>query len=120
LKAGELKLAKGKKEYAEVHSNPFLVAADNVLHGGKSFRRAREEIAKGGKRVANGRNKVAAGQARLDAGELRLKQGNEQLRLAKGARIACGSGAILLLAASIALGFFWRRALIRAFTHTDA
>ncbi len=120
LKAGESKLAKGKQDYADAHSNPFLVAADNVLQGGKGFSDARDQIAAGDKKVEAGQDKVDAGKTRLDAGKLRLEQGKGQLRLAKGARIACGSGAILLFAVAIALGFFWRRSLIRTFTRADA
>jgi hypothetical protein len=61
--------------------------------------------------VAKGEGKVNVGERRLEAGELEVRRGREQLRLAKGARVACALGAAVFAALSIVLGFRWRRAL---------
>ena len=134
LEAGTRELAEGKKEYEQAKDNPFLVLADKLLQGGKGFKEAREQVAKGDKQVAKGDKQVAKGdkqvakgegqvtdgERRLDAGELELRRGSEQLRLAKSARVACAFGAALFASLSIVLGFCWRRSLARIFMHTDA
>ena len=123
LEAGKRELAEGKKEYKQAKDNPFVVLADKLLQGGKGFKEAREQIAKGDKQVAKGggrRGQVTDGERRLDAGELELRRGREQLRLAKGARVACAVGAAFFASLSIVLGFCWRRSLARLFMHTDA
>jgi hypothetical protein len=63
---------------------------------------------------------VTEGERRLDAGELELRRGREQLRLAKGARVACAVGAAFFASLSIVLGVCWRRSLARLFMPTDA
>ena len=120
LEAGKRELAEGKKEYKQAKDNPFVVLADKLLQGGKGFKEAREQIAKGDKQVAKGEGQVTDGERRLDAGELELRRGREQLRLAKGARVACAVGAAFFASLSIVLGFCWRRSLARLFMHTDA
>jgi chromosome segregation ATPase len=120
LEAGERKLSEGKKEYEQAKDNLFLVLADKLLKGGKGFKEAREQIAEGDKQVAEGEGKVNVTGRRLDAGELELRRGREQLRLAKGARVACALGAVFFASLSIVLGFCWRRSLARIFMHTDA
>jgi chromosome segregation ATPase len=134
LEAGKGELAEGKKEYKQAKDNPFVVLADKLLQGGKGFKEAREQIAKGDKQVAKGdkqvvkgdkqaakgEGQVTDGERRLDAGELELRRGREQLRLAKGARVACAVGAAFFASLSIVLGFCWRRSLARIFMHTDA
>ena len=97
-----------------------MVLADKLLQGGKGFKEAREQIAKGDKQVAKGEGQVTEGERRLEAGELELRRGREQLRLAKGARVACAVGAAFFAALSIVLGFCWRRSLARIFMHTGA
>ena len=119
LEAGKRELAEGKKEYEQAKDNPFLVLADKLLQGGKGFKEAREQVAKGDKQVAKGEGQVTDGERRLDAGELELRRGREQLRLAKGARVACAVGAAFFASLSIVLGFCWRRSLARLFMHTD-
>src|ERR687885_403134 len=118
LEAGKRELAEGTKEYKQAKDNPFLVLADQLLQGGKGFKEAREQIAQGDKQVAQGDKQVADGERRLDAGELALRRGREQLRLAKGARVACAVGAAFFAALSIGLGFWWRRSLAGLFMHT--
>ena len=120
LEAGKRELAEGKKEYKQAKDNPFVVLADKLLQGGKGFKEAREQVAKGDKQVAKGEGQVTDGERRLDAGELELRRGREQLRLAKGARVACAVGAAFFASLSIVLGFCWRRSLARLFMHTDA
>jgi chromosome segregation ATPase len=120
LEAGKRELAEGKKEYKQAKDNPFVVLADKLLQGGKGFKEAREQIAKGDKQVAKGEGQVTDGERRLDAGELELRRGREQLRLAKGARVVCAVGAAFFASLSIVLGFCWRRSLARLFMHTDA
>ena len=133
LESGKRELAEGKKEYEQAKDNPFLVLADKLLQGGKGFKEAREQVAKGDKQVAKGDKQVAKGdkqvakgegqvtdgERRLAAGELELRRGREQLRLAKGARVACAVGAAFFASLSIVLGFCWRRSLARLFIHTD-
>ena len=119
LEAGKRELAEGKKEYKQAKDNPFVVLADKLLQGGKGFKEAREQVAKGDKQVAKGEGQVTDGERRLDAGELELRRGREQLRLAKGARVACAVGAAFFASLSIVLGFCWRRSLARLFMHTD-
>src|ERR671914_1045944 len=113
LEAGKRELAEGKKEYKQAKDNPFVVLADKLLQGGKGFKEAREQIAKGDKQVAKGEGQLTDGERRLDAGELELRRGREQLRLAKGARVACAVGAAFFASLSIVLGFCWRRSLAR-------
>ena len=120
LEAGKRELSAGKKEYEQAKDNPLLVLADKLLKGGMGFEEARERIAEGDKQVAEGEGEVNVGDRRLEAGELEVRRGREQLRLAKGARVACALGAALFAALSIVLGFWWRRALARLFLHTDA
>ena len=120
LEAGKRELSAGKKEYEQAKDNQFLVLADKLLKGGMGFEEARKQIAEGDKQVAEGGGKVNVGERRLEAGELEVRRGREQLRLAKGARVACALGAALFAALSIVLGFWWRRALARLFLHTDA
>jgi uncharacterized phage infection (PIP) family protein YhgE len=120
LEAGKRELSAGKKEYEQAKDNQFLVLADKLLKGGTGFEEAREQIAEGDKQVAEGEGKVNAGEKRVEAGELEVRRGREQLRLAKGARVACALGAALFAALAIVLGFWWRRALARLFLHTDA
>ena len=121
LEAGKRELTEGKKEYEHAKDNPFLVLADKLLQGGKGFKEAREQIAKGDKQVAKGDKQVSKGEGkvnveerRLDAGELELRRGREQLRMAKGARVACALGAAFFASLSIVLGFCWRRSLASA------
>ena len=120
LEAGKRELVEGKKEYEKAKDNPFLVLADKLLKGGMGFEEARERIAEGDKQVAEGEGEVNVGDRRLEAGELEVRRGREQLRLAKGARVACALGAAVFAALAIVLGFWWRRALARIFLHTDA
>jgi len=120
LEAGKRELAEGKQEYEQAQDNQFLVLADKLLKGGTGFKEARERIAEGDKQVAKGEGKVNVGDRGLEAGELDLRRGREQLRLAKGARIACVLGAAFFASLSIVLGFCWRRALARIFLHTAA
>jgi len=120
LEAGKRELSAGKKEYEQAKDNPLLVLADKLLKGGMGFEEAREQITEGDKQVAKGEGEVNVGDRRLEAGELEVRRGREQLRLAKGARLACALGAALFAALSIVLGFWWRRALARLFLHTDA
>ena len=119
LEAGKRELSEGKKEYEQAKDNLFLVLADKLLQGGKGFKEAREQVAKGDKQVAKGEGQVTDGERRLDAGELELRRGREQLRLAKGARVACAVGAAFFASLAIVLGFCWRRSLARLFMHTD-
>ena len=93
---------------------------DKLLKGGMGFKEARERIAEGDKQVAKGEGEVNAGERRLEAGELEVRRRREQLRLAKGARVACALGAAVFASLAIVLGFWWRRALARIFMHTDA
>jgi hypothetical protein len=120
LEAGKRELAAGKREYEQAKDNPLLVLADKLLKGGTGFKEARERIAEGDKQVAKGEGELNAGERRLEAGELEVRRGREQLRLAKGARVACALGAACFAALAIVLGFRWRRALARLFLHTDA
>jgi hypothetical protein len=120
LETGERELSKGKEEYEQAKGNLFLVLTDKLLKGGKGFKEGRERIAEGDKQVAKGQREVDVGERRLDAGELELSRGREQLRLAKGARVACVIGGAFFTALSIVLGFFWRRTLARFFMHADA
>jgi uncharacterized protein HemX len=119
LEAGERELSAGKKDYEQAKDNLFLVLADKLLKGGKGFKEAREQIAEGDKQVAEGEGKVNVAGRRLDAGELELRRGREQLRLAKGARVACALGAAFFASLSIVLVFCWRRSLARIFMHTN-
>ena len=120
LKAGKRELSAGEKEYKHARHNLFLVLADKLLEGGKGFREARKRIVEGDKQVAKGEGEVSAGEKRLDAGGRELCQGREQLRLAKGIRVACAFGAAFLASLAIVLGFRWRRSLARVFRQTDA
>ena len=120
LEAGKRELAAGKKEYEQAKDNQFLVLVDKLLKGGMGFKEAREQIAEGDKQVAEGGGKVNVGDRRLEAGALEVRRGRDQLRLAKGARVACALGAALFASLAIVLGFWWRRALARIFLHTDA
>jgi phage-related tail protein len=120
LEAGKRELSEGKKEYEQAEDNLFLVLADKLLKGGKGFKEARKQIAEGDEQVAKGEGKVNVGERQLDAGELELSRGREQLRLAKGARVACVLGAAFFASLSIVLGFCWRRSLARIFMHTGA
>ena len=120
LEAGKRELSAGKKEYEQAKDNPLLVLADKLLKGGMGFKEARERIAEGDKQVAEGEGEVNVGDRRLEAGELEVRRGREQLRLAKGARVACALGAAVFAALAMVLGFRWRRALARLFLHTDA
>ena len=67
--------------------------ADKLLKGGKGFKEDRERIAEGDTQVAKGEDRINVGERRLDAAKLELRRGREQLRLAKGARVACALGA---------------------------
>jgi hypothetical protein len=96
LEAGKRELSEGKKEYEQAKDNLFLVLADKLLKGGKGFEDAQKRIAEGDKQVAKGEGEVRAGEKRRDAGELKMLRGTEQLRLAKGARVACALGAAFL------------------------
>jgi uncharacterized phage infection (PIP) family protein YhgE len=120
LEAGKRELSEGKKEYKQAEDSLFLVLADKLLKGGKGFEDARKQIAEGDKQVAKGEGMVDAGERRLDAGELEMGRGREQLRLAKGARVACALGAAFFASLSVVLGFRWRRSLARIFVQTDA
>ena len=120
LEAGKRALAEGKKEYKQAKDNLFVVLADKLLQGGKGFKKASKQIAEGDKQVAKGEGQVTVGERRLDAGELELRRGREQVRLAKGARVACAIGAAFFASLSIVLGFCWRRSLAGLFMHTDA
>ena len=120
LEAGKRELSAGKKEYEQAKDNQFLVLADKLLKGGTGFKEARERIAEGDKQVAEGEGEVNVGDRRLEVGELEVRRGREQLRLAKGARVACALGAAVFASLAIVLGFWWRRALARLFLHTDA
>jgi hypothetical protein len=119
LEAGKRELSESKKEYEQTEDNLFLVLADKLLRGGKGFKEARERIAEGDKQVAEGEGKVNVVERRFDVGELELRRGREQLKLAKGARVACALGAAFFASLSILLGFCWRRSLARIFMHTD-
>ena len=119
LEAGKQELADGKKKYEQAKDNPSLVLADKLLKGGKGFEKAKEKIDVGAKKVAKGEGKINVEEKRIDAGTLKLSLGMDQLRLAKGARLACALGAAFFVALSIVLGFFWRRSLARIFRHTD-
>jgi hypothetical protein len=119
LESGKQELAEGKKEYKHAKDNRALVIVDKWFNDGKGFRDAETKIAKGDQQVAKGEDKVHAGERRLDAGERELSQGREDLGLAKGARIACATGAAFFTSLSIVLGFWWRRSLARIFKHTD-
>jgi hypothetical protein len=113
LRAGKRELAEGKQAYAHAQDNLFVVLADKLLKGGQGFAGARKQIAEGDKRVAKGGGEVNAGEGRLETGALELRRGREQVRLAKGARVACALGAALFASLSLVLGFRWRRALAR-------
>jgi hypothetical protein len=120
LEAGKRELSEGKKEYKQAEDNLFLVLMDKVLKGGKGFEAARKRIAEGDKQVAKGEGMANDAERRLEAGKLELLRGREQLRLAKGARVACALGAAFFASLSLVLGFCWRRSLVRIFMHTDA
>ena len=119
LEAGKLKASEGKIRYKDANGNPFLVLADKLLRGGKGFREGRERIAAGDQRVALGKDSVSVGEGKLAAGELEMRRGREQVRLAKGARVACALGAAFFASLTIVLGFRWRRSLARILRHTD-
>lgn len=120
LEAGKRELSEGKKEYKQAKDNLFLVLVDKLLKGGKGFEDAQKRIAEGDKQVAKGEGEVKAGEKQREAGELKMLRGTEQLRLAKGARVACALGGAFFASLSIVLGFCWRRSLARIFMHTDA
>lgn len=120
LAAGKRELSEGKEKYAQAEDNLFLVLADKLLKGGKSFKEGREQIDEGDKQVAKGEREVIVGERRLDAGKLELSLGREQLKLAKKARVACAIGGAFFAFLSIVFGFYWRRTLIRFFRHADA
>jgi len=119
LASGKQKLSEGKTEYEQAKDNLFLVLADKLLKGGKGFKEARELIAQGDKQVANGVDKASIGERDLDAGKLEVREGREQLRLAKGIRVACAFGAAIFAFLLIVLGFRWKRFIIRIFMDTD-
>jgi len=120
LEAGKRESSEGIKDYEQAKDNLFLMLADMLMTGGKGFKEVRERIAEGDKQIAKGENNVNIGERRLDAGKLDLRRGTEQLRLAKGARVACALGAAFFASVSIVLGFRWRRSLSRIFMHTGA
>lgn len=120
LGAGKRELAEGKQEYAQAQDNPFFVLADKLLKGGKGFEEARKRIAEGEKRVVKGEGEVNVGERRLEVGALELRRGREQVRLAKGARVACALGAAFFTSLSLVLGVRWRRSLVRVLMCTDA
>ena len=85
-----------------------------------------EEVFKGGKgsenaikQIAEGEVVISSGVKRLEAGKIEPSRGSEQLRLAKGVRIACALGAAFSAALSIILGFYWRRSIARVFVRTN-
>lgn len=119
LAAGKRELSEGKQEYEQAKDNLFLVLADKLLKGGQGFKGARERITEGEKQVAQGGEKVNVGERRVDTGELKLRRGREQLRLAKGARIACTLGAVFFASLALGLGFWWRKALARILMPTN-
>jgi hypothetical protein len=120
LEAGRQELSEGKKEYEQAKNNLFMMLADKLLKGGKGLKEAEKRIAEGEKQVAKGENDVEVGKRRLNEKSLELLRGREQVRLAKGARIACALGAAFFASLSIVLGFCWRRSLARIFMRTDA
>jgi hypothetical protein len=120
LEAGKRELSAGKREYEQAKDNLFWVLADKLLKGGQGFKEARERITEGEKQVAKGGGKVNVGERRVDTGELELRRGREQLKLAKGARVACVFGAAFFASLSLVLGFWWRRSLARIFMPTNA
>jgi len=109
LATGRRKLSEGKREYEQANENPLLIIVDNLLNRGRSFKDARQRIAKGNTLIAKGEEAVAAGEERLAAGELELCRGRERLLLARRLRAACAFGAACLVSLSIALGYRWRR-----------
>lgn len=115
LETGKQELSEGKKEYEQAHDNPFLVFADKWFNDGKGFAEGRKQIAEGDRQVAEGEIKVDAGEKRIDAGQHELSRGMEQLKLARGARLACALAAVFFASLSIVLGFRWRRSLARLF-----
>ena len=115
LEAGKIELADGKAEYEKAHDNLFMVFMDKLFNRGKGFEDGRKQIAEGDKQVAQGEAKISAGEKRLAAGELELYWGNEQLKMAKGVRIACALGAIIFGVLSIVLAILWRRSLALVF-----
>lgn len=114
LQAGEQKLSQGKHAYNETKENSLPVLGSGVLNGGKDFTSARDRIGSWKKKIAVGNATVSAGERRLDAGQARLSQGKQHLSMAENARIACGLATILRVALFVALGFFWRRLLVRS------
>ena len=119
LAAGKREASEGKKEYERAKDNVFLVLMDQLLKGGRGFKGAREQIAKGDKRIAKGEEKVTAGEQRLDVGEENLRRGLEELNLARGARIVCAVAALLFGLISVVLGFRWRQSLARVFARDN-
>ena len=115
LEAGKIELAEGKAEYEKAHDNLLMVFMDKLFNRGKGFEDGRKQIAEGDKQVAQGEAKISAGEKRLAAGELELYWGKEQLKMAKGVRIACALGAIIFGGLSIVLAILWRRSLALAF-----
>jgi len=111
LGAGKRELSEGKEEYEHAKDNLFVVLADKLLKGGKGFEEARKRITEGEKRVTKGGGEINAGEGRLDTGALELRRGRDQVRLAKGARVACALGAAFFASLSLVLGFRWRRSL---------
>ena len=115
LEAGKIELAEGKAKYENAHDNLFMVFMDKLFNRGKGFEDGRKQIAEGDKQVAQGEAKISAGEKRLAAGELELYWGKEQLKMAKGVRIACALGAIIFGVLSIVLAILWRRSLALVF-----
>jgi uncharacterized membrane protein (DUF106 family) len=120
LEIGKRESSEGKKEYEQAKNNLFLVLADKLLIGIKGFKEARERIAEGDKQIVKGEDKINVGERRLDAAEMELRRGREQLKVAKGALVACALGAAFFASLSVVLGFRWRRSLARIFMRTDA
>ena len=132
LEAGKAKLEAGKRvgrgsrRYEQAKDNPFLVLADKCCKAERASRRGASRSPKETSRLPKETSRLPRRGPgyrwgrRLDAGELELRRGREQLRLAKGARVACAVGAAFFASLSIVLGFCWRRSLAWIFMHTDA
>lgn len=94
LEAGKQELAEGRADYKEAKDKWHLVWLDRVFRGGRGFREAEEQIAKGESAVAAGEDKLRAGQERVDAGRLKLKQGRERLTFARQVRAGLAGSAL--------------------------
>jgi len=111
LEAGKQELSEGKKDYEQTKDNLLVVLVDKLLKGGKGFKEAKKQITAGDTQVAKGAGEVNVGERRLDTGELELRRGREQVKRAKGARVACALWTVFFASLSIVLGFYWRQSI---------